>query len=327
MKIEKLPSGHYRVRQSKNGKRYTLTFDHKPTSAEISLEMAKKIEKAELNIADMTFERACETYIDAKSNILSPTTISGYKSLIKNIPEYFKATKIQNITTLMLQKYINDYSSGHSPKSTSNMNGFIVSVLKFSGIEIKSPKLPQKEKKDLYIPTKEDVKRIFDAVKGTRYEIPFFLLMLGLRRSETCALELSDLKGNELTVNKAKVQNYDKEWVIKSTKTTESTRTIIIPDDLAEKIRQQGYIYKGAPNRLYLKLRDIQTELGIPRFPLHKLRHFFASYLHNEGFTDKQIQAMGGWKTSNVLRSVYEHAMEIEEAKKSASEKIGNIFS
>ena len=42
MKIEKTPSGSYRVRQQSNGKRYVATFDHKPTQKE-AIEYAKKL--------------------------------------------------------------------------------------------------------------------------------------------------------------------------------------------------------------------------------------------------------------------------------------------
>ena len=85
--------------------------------------------------------------------------------------------------------------------------------------------LPMKEKKSEYIPSAEDVKRIFAEVKGTRYEVPLSLAALGLRRSEICALEMSDLNGCELAINKAVVLNKNQEWTVKPTKTTDSTRT------------------------------------------------------------------------------------------------------
>jgi len=48
-----------------------------------------------------------------------------------------------------------------------------------------------------------------------------------------------------------------------------------------------------------------------------------ASYLHNQGVTDKQIQAVGGWKTDHVMKTVYQHEMEMEKAK----DKIADILS
>lgn len=143
---------------------------------------------------------------------------------------------------------------------------------------------------------------------------------MGLRRSEICALTISDLSPeNVLTIDKAKVQDANKEWVIKSTKTTDSTRTIVIPEYVAGLIREQGYVYDGFPGLIYKKLVDTQDKLGIKHFSLHKMRHFFASYMHKLGYSDKQIQEMGGWKTDGVMKTVYQHAMDMEEAKRSVS--------
>lgn len=57
-------------------------------------------------------------------------------------------------------------------------------VLKYYGVQIPSPKLPQKEKLSPYIPTKEEVHAIFEEIKCSKYEIPIMLAAMGLRRSE-----------------------------------------------------------------------------------------------------------------------------------------------
>ena len=44
MKIEKVPSGSYRVRKMYKGKMYTVIFEGKPTQKQAMLEMAKKEE-------------------------------------------------------------------------------------------------------------------------------------------------------------------------------------------------------------------------------------------------------------------------------------------
>lgn len=328
MNIDKLPSGNYRVRKMVNGKTYTLTLDHKPTEKEVLVLLAEKMAKhGNIMSAKTPFKRACEAYIESKSNILSPSSVRGYKSLVKQISDSLANTSIEKVTKPMVQNEINSYSKGHSSKTISNYYGFIVSVLKYYGNEIHGITLPQKEKKVPYIPTEDEVHAIFNELKDTKYEIPIMLSAMGLRRSEICALTVDDLsKDNTLTIDKAKVQNENNEWVIKSTKTTESTRTIIIPDYIAKKIRQQGYVYDGFPNLLYKHLSDVQTKLGIKHFSLHKMRHFFASYMHNLGYSDKQIQEMGGWKTDGVMKTVYQHAMNMEEAKRQMSANFASLI-
>lgn len=323
MTIEKLPSGSYRIVEMRNKVRVRITIDHNPTDEE-----ARKLIDRKLGIVNDTtsFRDAAETYIDSKSNILSPSSIRGYRSIVGHLPEDFLNAPICSIKKPTLQILINKLSGEYKPKTVRNTSAFIMSVLKFYDIEVKSPTLPAKEVKIDYIPTEDDIKRILSEVKGTKYEVPFVLGTLGLRRSEICALTKEDLKGNVLTINKALVLNERNEWVLKhTTKTDKSTRTIVVPDYVAELIRKDGAC-PCTPHSLYWKLQRVQISLGIPRFPFHKLRHFFASYLHENGFTDKQIQEIGGWSTGNIMKSVYQHAMSLDSAKNEASNLIGNLL-
>lgn len=312
MTINKLPSGSYRIRQTVNGKAYSLTVKHKPTLYEAEQLLSQIIE----NPDKLTFEKAAENYIKSKSNILSPSTIVSYESIIRNIDTDFLKLQINTMTHKDLQAEVNRYSANHSSKSTRNFSGFLMSVVKFYDLNIKSPKLPQKERKTPYIPTEEEVRAIINEVKGTKYEVAFILASMGLRRSEICALTLNDLNGNTLTINKALVKDNTGKWVAKTTKTENSTRTLEIPGKVAKLIRKQGYVYDGFPGQIYKRLIDIEKKLGIQHFSLHKMRHFFASYMHHLGYTDKQIQSFGGWKTDDVMKTVYQHEMEIEKAKK-----------
>ncbi|MBR6509614.1 MAG: site-specific integrase [Clostridia bacterium] len=319
MTIDRLPSGSYRIREMRNGKVYKITIDHKPTKTEARDLIQSKV----TSFSNSTlFYDAADNYIKSKQNILSPATIRGYRTILNNLT--IKDVPIDKITTPVLQSLVNDLALTLSPKTIKNVNGFIVSVLKYYGADVQSPRLPQRIKKEIYIPSEDDVKRILNDVKGTKYEVPFTLATLGLRRSEICALTKDDLKGNILTIDKALVEDENKNWIVKTTKTTDSTRTIIVPDYLADLIREKG-IYDSSPHSLYSKLKCVQDRLGIQRFAFHKLRHFFASYMHNLGYSDKQIQEFGGWKTSDVLRNVYQHAMEMDKTKQSMAEDIKNL--
>lgn len=149
-----------------------------------------------------------------------------------------------------------------------------------------------------------------------------------MRRSEICALLPEDINGDIVHISKAMVQNEKKEWTIKSTKTTESTRSIIIPAELAEKIQNQGYVYKGHPGGNTKHLEKVEDRLGIPRFPLHKLRHYFASQMSALGVPEADILKMGGWETDHVMKSVYQYSMmeKEEQAKREAAEKLQNVL-
>ena len=322
MTIEKLPSGNYRIKEMRNGKVYRITLDHKPTKSEARDLLQDKIDGFN---NDTSFYKAADSYILSKKNVLSPATIRGYRVILNNLDKNFTEMPIDRITTPVLQTLVNKLVLTHKPKTIKNINGFIVSVLKYYGSEVKSPTLPQRTENKIYIPSEDDIKRILNEVKGTKYEVPFILATLGLRRSEICALSPSDLNGNVLTIDKAIVEDENGDWHIKTTKTPSSIRTIVIPDYVAELIRQKG-IYDSSPHSLYSALKRVQDKLGIERFAFHKLRHFFASYMHNQGYTDKQIQEFGGWKTDAIMKTVYQHAMEMDEVKKSMANNIGSLI-
>ena len=322
MTIDKLPSGNYRIREMRNGKLYKVIVDHKPGTKEAE----ELIKKEKDGFTDKTtFVVAAETYINSQSNVLSPSTLRGYRAILRNMDETFLETPLDKITLLKLQALINKISLTHTPKTVRNVNGFIMSVLKFYGSDVKSPTLPQKEKKPVYIPTEEEVKAILNDVKGSKFEVAFILGCMGLRRSEICAVSKEDLNGNVLTIDKALVQNSDNEWVIKKTKTADSTRTIVVPDYVVNLINEKGVIDYG-PHAIYQALQRTQRKLGIQQFPFHKLRHFFASYMHDLGYTDKQIQEFGGWKTDQVMKTVYQHAMEMDKVKQNMADNIGGLL-
>ena len=325
MTIDKLPSGSYRIRHMVDGKTYSVTVKEKPSKTEAMKLITAKIERPVVHTS-MTVEMACKAYIDAKANILSPTTLKEYTGTTRRLPEPFKSMKIMNVTSLDVQKVVNDYAAKLSPKTVANYANFIFSVLKAQDVNIKFPKLPQRIKSTPYIPSVEDIQKVFEQIKGSEHEIAITLCCFGLRRSEVCALTIDDLDGNKLTINKAKVKDVNNKWVIKTTKTTDSTRTVIIPDDLADKIREKGYIYKYIPGSICRALEKAEAKAGVPTFPLHKMRHFFASYLYSKGYNPKQIQEMGGWKTDNVMKNVYLHAMNMDVAKEKAANDLSQVF-
>lgn len=329
MKIEKLPSGSYRIRKMYKGKTYSVVTDYKPTQKEalqlLSDEMSKNISSA----PRMSFKESANKYIAVKENVLSPSTINGYKSILRNLSSEFCEININSITAVEIQKEINDYSAARSPKSTRNAHGFISAVLSMflPGLNI-STTLPQKLKIEAYIPSDDDVKRILQRARGTKYEIPLILATFGLRRSEICALTMDDLEGNILTINKALVVNDQGKYVVKTTKTVDGTRQIYLPDQVADLIRSSGVIYKGSPNQIYENLCKYQDELGIPHFKLHALRHYYASMSHSLGIPDSYIMQAGGWKSDSTLKQVYRHALDDkkEEMQKFAAQYINELL-
>jgi integrase len=326
MKIEKLPSGSYRIRKMYHGKSYTVITDYKPTQKEAIQLMAAELEEVEQSGKPMTFADAYHRYVEINNHILSPSTLRGYESMFRNLSDSFKSLRLSDITQADIQEELNRYASTHAAKSTRNLNGFISPVLaEFRPNFVYRAKLPLCIVKEPEPPTSEEVGAILKYSEGTEYEVALMLAALGLRRSEICALTLDDLDGNTLTISKAMVKGTDHKYVIKDIpKTSGSYRTVYLPDVLVEKIRRNGKVYTKYPDSILRYLHRAQKALGIEPFKLHMFRHYFVSYSHSEKIPEADILAMGGWSSDNVMKRVYRHAMKdsLRKSQELAANKI-----
>ena len=319
MAIEKLKSGHYRIRFEKNKKKYSITTDRKPTKSEEAAlihEFLEKLEEEQNRKKNGTFLDFANEYIDSKEKVLSASTILGYKSTLKGIPESFKSIPFYEIEQHDITRLVNDMVDKAKPKTIYNRHGLVVSVLKeFRPTFVVHTKLPRKEQKDIYTPSEKEVKALFAGLNESeelrKYYIPVYLAAMGLRRSEIGALTLDDLSDdNVISITKAKVKNSDGKYIVQPyTKTERSNRKVPLSKDFADKIRQQGYIVNDGLHQIYEAMIRVEKKLGLPHFGIHRLRSYFASKAHALGIQDSIILTLGGWKTDNIMKNVYRKAL------------------
>ena len=324
MTIEKRGTS-YRITYYIKGKRYRITVDHKPTK----FEAEELVQKAITGCADVPYNNtvmqlATDYIALCIRNDKSPSTISAYRSMLKNTPTWFNDLSIKNVTKDTFQKMIDEYADKHSPKSTKNLCGFYKGVFAdLSHIKNSTIVLPKREKKAEYEPTTKDIQRILEYSKGSEYECVLNLCAIGLRRGEAMAITSADLdEDNVLTINKDLVKDDDlKKYVIKDhPKTEASNRRIRIPDSLADMIRSREKVYTLSPNSLSKNIHRMQDALGIPHFRLHTLRHYASALLHKKGFTDRQIMTYMGWETAETMHKVYNYNLDPSETQKDISD-------
>ncbi len=315
--VDKLPSGKYRIRKMINGKRQSLLFDEPPTQRDVLLATNELLNEVPGATLKGTFLDYAEKYIKAKENILSASTIRGYRATLKSIPSHFTSLPLKDITQYTLTALVNDMVRSVSPKTIYNRHGLIVSVMhEFRPEFVIRTKLPRKIQKDIYTPGDEEVSALFAYMENSptlkKYWVPLYLASLGLRRSEIGALTIKDLsEDNILTVNKAKVQDSDNKWVIQNfTKTERSNRKIPLPKELADRIREQGCIYDGFLGKMYDNMRIVEKRIGLPHFGIHRLRSYFASKAHSLGLHDSIILKLGGWKSDYIMKGIYRKALQ-----------------
>lgn len=313
--LRKLPSGKWQARKYVKGKTYSILFDHKPGLKEMETAFWNAIgEIDEKPVDEKSFKWYAEDFLKIKSNVLSPSTIKNYRSVLRNLSDAFCGLALASLEASDIQKEINLYSIDRSPKSVKNAHGFITSVCwTYRPDLVVRTKLPQAERKELAIPTDKDIKKLTKAIKGSEYETIILLCMMGLRRSEALSIGPDDIKGNMLVINKATVSG-EGGMVEKTTKTTYSTRQIYIPDSLVDLIKAKG-IYKGHPNSILRYLHRIQDANNLPHFRLHDLRHYYVSSAHTNGVPDAYIAKAVGHASTATTQRVYKHALSDQQLK------------
>lgn len=343
---QKTKSGKFRYRKMVDGKSFGFTSDVRLSEKKVQERfrlMINEYEAANPSSAEkMTFSTAARKYNESVEGSLSQSTLAAYRHYERYLPEHFGwfcDLQIGKIETGDIQLLITEYSTSkdeknyretktRSPKTVKNMTAYVLAVLKmFLPEKAYLVKLPTIPKKEPYIPTEEEVYLVMDYFKQNpklkKYIVPLGLAAMGLRRSEICALTAEDLDDdNMLYIHAAKVKDSDGNWHIReTTKTRASTRKIQISEGLASLIREQGYVYDMAPTGLTDRLHDAQDKLGVPRFSVHKLRHFFASSGVAENVPTAYLEKLGGWAPgSPTLKRIYTHTQD--KRLKEANEKM-----
>lgn len=327
-KIEKTKSGKYRTRvyigKDADGKKHwkSITHSDKRTLKLIAGELEFNREE-ELNCEYDTFSKTADAYIDAKEAVLSPSTVRSYKCMLNTLNEHygaFTALRIDKIDRDNMQWLVSSLvTNKKSPKYVRNIYRLISGIFKSVGLTMPEATLPKAVKPKVYEPTEDDVKATIRAARGLRIEIPILLGIRGLRRGEICALKYpDDFDGNIIHVHRSAVYVGKNQQIEKPPKNAESDRYVPLGDEVVQKIAEQGYVTDYTLGALSEEFPDFLKRNNIPKYRFHDLRHFFVAYLHDQGYTDAEIQYIGGWKTDSVMKRNYRYALD----KKSLNKKL-----
>ena len=166
----------------------------------------------------------------------------------------------------------------------------------------------------------------------------------GLRRGELCALQWRDITGAcELTVRRSR--SCASGQIVESDTKSHRERIVTIPMGIWEllmALRQQQVLHSGVPDReqpiftdpdghvphpdtFTRHLRKLYKKCGLPEeYHLHTLRHFYATYLLQEG-TSKQVAAsLLGHADTAFLERTYCHPQDV--AKRQAANLMQDLL-
>ncbi|MBR0161913.1 MAG: site-specific integrase [Oscillospiraceae bacterium] len=308
-----LPSGSWNIRMRLNGQEVSITS---PTRTEC-IRKAEKI-KADYKAGtcehqklpnDTTLAQAMLQYILKYEATLSPSTLRQYKSYQKTrFPDY-RDLKLKDIDW---QEMIDEELRLKSAKTVRNAWALVSSSLKMIHYPIPSVRLAPPEEAVVNFLQPDEITKFCACLKGKNYEIALLLGLHGLRLSEARALDWKnvDLKRNYITVKGAIVRGEDGDVLKKQNKNRTSTRSvpIMIPqlhDALAAVENKNGPVVIQTSNVLLDDTKRVCNQAGVTECTFHDLRRSFASLCYYLKIPEKQIQAWGGWKNTEVLQKVY----------------------
>lgn len=322
----KLPSGAWTCRVRVGGQDISVT---RPTKAEAQAEaMAIKhgIKAPDTPETNLTLGEAIDRYIAMKGDVLSPSTVAGYKRIRKNAFSALMGQKLSALSHERVQRAVNAMASSSSPKSVRNAYGLLsATVGEFAPDISLHVTLPQKIRTEIVLPSEDDIKAIAAAVAGKWVELPVLLAMcLGLRMSEIRGLTRDCINGSVLHVKQALVDEG-----AKAPKTYTSDRYLTVPAHILSLINaipaDQEYLCPQGRRAIYYAFSSSCEKAGIKHYRFHDLRHVNASVMLKLGVPDKYAMERMGHSTNNMLKTVYQHTMPAERVK--VDEEINEYFS
>lgn len=290
-------------------------------------------------------------------------SIKAYERDGRRIKAFFKNKKLNEITNMDYQNFLDDFAKDHAKATTEKLhshaksslnyafnNGFIsinpaFDVTVRGAIKTKDPNEKFISERDL----KLIVEWLLDGLKH-KYTSRYFLLLAiatGARAGELLALTYDDfnLDKNEIKINKS--YDYHHTHDFKETKNIQSNRMISV--DKATSKRFKGYILnrkmfdrQSHTNSKQLLFSDLISDRpisltainktltkackinGIQRITCHGLRHTHASILLKNKMPIEYISHRLGHQSSAITQSVYLHV--IDELKEQGDDKAIEYF-
>ncbi|MBP3633138.1 MAG: site-specific integrase [Oscillospiraceae bacterium] len=315
-KARKLPSGQWFCRVRVDGQDVPIT--RSTEKAAVAAAMAVKAGLQNANRPEnITLSKAIDRYIEDRSEILSPSTIRGYRTIQRNRLQDLMDMPLAKITTQTVQRAVNADAKEVGWKTIGNALGLVTGVLGYHDIRIGKLTLGEDPQKEKSIYTDLELMQLLHALQGSNIELEALLaLWLGLRWSEIAGLrwDAVDLSKGVIHVQEALVPDENNKRVSKGTKTAKSTRSIICPDYILHLIeareRSGDHIVTVCSQTAWRRLDKVCKAAGVPCYGFHRMRHQNSSVMALLNIDPKYAMDRGGWASTKVMHQVYTHTMD-----------------
>ena len=258
----------------------------------------------------------------------------------------WQGRKVSSLSILDYQDAIDACVEGREKPLSARTCGHIRSTIKALYTHARKANIKMVEPFGLTIPrgatkgkrkilSKDDLKKLFN---DDSYFAPMFqfIILTGLRPGEVCGLQNGDLKGNTLTIQRAR--NVAGEMT--TGKNANARRSISLPQGAMSaikthrrkrKVSQWLFCSKNGAQlderALYSAWRRLETKLGIDHVSLYELRHTMISLMKDDLPLPILKQVVGHSGSMDTL-GVYGHEVdgEMDEAAKMISCKFRELL-
>lgn len=308
--LRKRPDKRWEIRYYLDGQRYSV---YAKTQNEVIAKHKKQLNKIKNGnyIGNKTYGEWVEIWLKLyKTPRLARGSITSINASLKKILPKFQYIKLNKITTLQLQKFINSLPQSRTRDLVANVLNDSLNKAKinklikenpFLNVEFNKAKKPNKTSL-----TEEQQKECLRWFKDkTTEDFIKFLLLTGMRRGEAMKFKPTD-------INKDK-----KLLLIKGTKTKNSYRHFPINKELMELLNKitknlepNELAFKFTPNLPTKHFTKLAKEKNWQNISLHSLRHTFATKCVEAKAPLKVVQHLLGHSSIKMTSDTYTHLSE-----------------
>ena len=324
-KPRKLPSGAWFVRVQVDGDIYSITKPTEKACLAEALAIKNGAKKSKHSAKRLPLTTAIDRYIERRQNILSPSTIAGYRRIQNQRFKNAMSADIFKTTPDQWQRTVNLEAKLVKPKTLKNAWSFVAGVIEeFTGERIKVT-LPQKIENSKGYLNHAEIPLFLDALKDDVAYIPALLALSSLRQSEILGLRWSavDLKKGVIHIRETAVRDEDGKLARKqTTKNSSSRRTVPMIEPLREALENEehcgDYVVNINENTIRRHYKAAADRAGVPYVGAHGLRHSFASLACHLGMKEETAMEIGGWSDFYTMKKIYTHVSKEDIVKDSS---------
>jgi len=282
---------------------------------------------------------------------LRSKTAQDYRTLLERYvrPELGR-TSLHRLRPVDLQSLLLDMSSrGLSPRTVRYTHAVLRTALdqacRWKLIDanpaLEMP-LPRAERNEIRVLTAEEARRFASLCRADHQALVFLVaLSTGLRPSEYLALRIGDFDSghSSLTITRTLERN-NGAWKFAETKRARSRRTVTVPPQVAELLRNRvasnlletDRLLFETPTRKPIHERNLVQRSfkpllkrgGFPNIRLYDLRHTFATLALREGVPPRLVSEQLGHASVAFTLEVYGHLLE--ESRSVGADRLSEVL-